>query len=97
MAWDKLKPAGTDLISDIDTLVIANNTALELALTNMRGSVNLVVTGATLTCTITTDQIWLQKASDLARNFYSVSESAVLQIGATAGKLDTNTAVAGDT
>lgn len=88
-AWDVDAPAGSDLVSTIDTTIGANNAALEATLTDMRGWKNLkVVRTNVTTVTVTADELWLQKASDLARNFSSVSEAIAITT-AGAGGLDT--------
>lgn len=87
--WNKNKPAGSDLISDIDTLVISNNTAVESAIQNMHGLVNLkVVRTNVTTVTVTADSLWLQKSGDLAREFTSVSEAIAITTSGASG-LDT--------
>lgn len=75
-AWDKAKPAGTDNRSDLDTIIQANNAALESSLQNMRGWVNLkVVRTSVSVVTVTANELWLQKSADLSRNFSTVSEA----------------------
>lgn len=88
-AWDKTKPAGSDLISDIDTLVVANNTALESTLSGLRGWVNLKAsrTNAT-TVAVTADQLYLQGTATIPMRLTSVSESIAITTSG-AGGLDT--------
>lgn len=88
-AWDKSKPAGTDLISDIDSLVIANNTALESAITGLRHWYNLKVvrTSATVV-TVTADRLAVQISTSIPLVATSVSEAIdITESGA--GGLDT--------
>lgn len=95
-AWDASEPAGTTNISDIDTVVQANNEALEDALEDMRGWANLAVTYTSATSvTVTADQLWLQQSGDLPRNFSSVSEVVDITASGASG-LDTGSE-AGDT
>jgi len=88
-AWDKNKPAGSDLISDIDTLVVANNTALELTASGLQGWLNLKVVRTSATqVTVTADQLYLKASATLAMRATSVSE--VIDITASgASGLDT--------
>lgn len=88
-AWDKNKPAGSDLISDIDTLVIANNTALELTASGLQGWLNLKVvrTSATVV-TVTADQLYLKASATIAMRATSVSEAIDITASGASG-LDT--------
>jgi len=44
--WDKTQPVGSASPSDIDTLVAANNTALELSLADLRQNAQIVYASA---------------------------------------------------
>jgi hypothetical protein len=88
-AWDYTAPAGSSAAADIDTNVIANNTAIQSATEDMRGWVNLkVVRDSATQVTVTADQLWLQKATDLPRNFSTVSEAIAITTSGASG-LDT--------
>jgi hypothetical protein len=88
-AWDKSKPAGTDLISDIDTLVIANNTALETTLTGAQMWKNLkVVRTNVTTVTVTADLLYLNLATSIPMAATAVNEAIAITT-AGAGGLDT--------
>lgn len=88
-AWDKAHPAGTDLISDIDLYVLANNTALELTTSGLHGWKNLKVVQASVkTVTVTADQLYLQAASTLAMRATTVNESIDIEVAGASG-LDT--------
>ena len=90
-AWDSSEPAGTDNQSDLDTIIQANNAALEDTLQNMHGWLNLkVVRAGVATVTVTADSLWLQKSGDLAREFTSVSESIAITTSGVSG-LDAGT------
>ena len=91
-AWDASEPAGTQNMSDTDTLVQANNEALEDALEDMRGWVNIYATDSgDTTIDVTADELWLQQSGDLPRNFSTVSETIDISASGASG-LDTGTA-----
>lgn len=88
-AWDDTLPAGTTNASDIDTVVQANNTALESLLSAPYGWVNLKVIRSTAAIvTVTADQLYLQSTSNLGVRETSVSESIDITTSGASG-LDT--------
>lgn len=88
-SWDASSPAGSDNASDLDTLLNANQEALEDSLQNMHGFVNLSVTRTNATTVVVTaSSLWLQKSGTLAKEFTSVSESIAITTSG-AGGLDT--------
>lgn len=85
-AWDKNKPHGSDLISDIDTLVIANNTALEESLSGITGDKNLyIVNGSAAAVTVTADCILLQGTNTIPMRVESVSETITITTDGVSG------------
>jgi hypothetical protein len=88
-AWDKSLPAGSTNLSDLDTVIGANNTALENSLLQMRGWVNLSVAYASsATVTVTADHLWLQGSATIPYLASTVSETINITSSG-AGGLDT--------
>lgn len=85
-AWDGGKPAGSDNISDIDTLVQANNTALENTLGGLTGWQNLAVSyTSTASVTVTADSLYLQDATGISYRATSVSEVITITTSGASG------------
>jgi hypothetical protein len=85
-AWDGDQPAGSALISDIDTLIQTNNAALENTLGGLTGWQNLSVsyTNAT-TVTVTADSLYLQDAAGISYRATGVSEAIAITTSGASG------------
>lgn len=85
-AWDKTKPAGNSNASDIDTLVVANNTALESLSAGIYGTKNLIVTRPTAaTIRVRADSIILQESSDLSVAVTSLDVTCTISVSGANG------------
>ena len=90
-AWDKSSPAGSSNASDIDSNVMANNTALEGILDQTRGWKNLkVIRNSANQVTVTADVLFLQTSGSIAGQYDSVSEVIDITSSGASG-LDTST------
>jgi len=84
--WDKSDPAGTENVSDIDTLIQANNEAVDRLLGNYRQGVvlkykdtaSLYVTSGTITCSNAAGSLrkYRQNTSDADATTFTVAISA---------------------
>src|SRR3989304_4169041 len=81
MAWNADKPAGTDLISTLDTNIQANNDALEAILQGMSGFRNLKIVRTSVTVvTVTADALFLQSSTAGVLGHYQTSVSEAIDI-----------------
>lgn len=86
-AWNQDEPSGTQNLSDVDTLVISNNTALQSTVSGITGWTNLKATtsGSATTVTVTADMLLLQAASSIAYRATSVSEAIAITTSGASG------------
>lgn len=85
-AWDGDKPAGSDNISDLDTLIQTNNSALENTLGGLTGWQNLSVAyTSAASVTITADSLYLQDSTGISYRATTVSEVATITTAGASG------------